>query len=588
MNDQAARLPKECPLPVLDATLSVEVVKARNLPGLFMNAPKAQVRVYCPFVETPIATTEPSSRHTSPHWNFQKSLKVRHHGTALPNLRFVVVDSLAPDAPLGSASISIRAPATRAWLPLDGDSSRADLFVIVRWPGCPVPYIPPIPRDTLPTSGGVGPCLRAVDPRPGAIFRKGSFVVEVTAAGIPASVAQPWICVRSTDQKLRGGETPESRAWWKRKCQREQLSSAEKTNSANDTNTAPSGTASASCDSVTDSLDAIDQDEETVSSAVDLEISQVNLDIPREHTSQSDDSNTHNKPIVSIEQSSKRASFRKRVTDSLKDGKQELEDASSLLKKGVQNVKSAKNKAASSLDSIGSLRPTRSAIGATVTAAKIRRGKSKKRDVVAHPSAPSVSPAQTSTTTPASVLQTLMAPRPRRAVDFGSFSFADFAIEPPKCLHISITDNDSRLPDALGGVLEAELPLDILGPDDSSVVLGYCEAGPIRAKASVWVRVTRIRDPDVFPAPVNIVTPKFMQLLKDSEQLAATFKSKYPNAEGLTYLFVGGLFTNHYPLYFTQKSSPHPSPKQPHGARASSSSDILKAAVISFRLSHIT
>lgn len=557
MGDDTARLPIESQLRVLPANVTVEVVQARNLPRGGILAPKAQVQVYCPFVEAPVAATEPSARNTAPSWNYTKAIKLRHHASSLPVLRFVVIDSLAPTVPLGTASLTVRAPATRGWLPLDGENSRADLFVVVRWNSCPIAYAPhlPEPPQVPDTNAVAGPELRTVDPRPGAIFRRGSFVVEVTAAGIPASVAQPWVCVRSRDQKLRGGETPDSRAWWKRKCEHIQLqSSADKTN---DIQLPPAATPSASCDSVTDSLDAVDETDNTdniaAAAAVNLEIAKVNLDIPREEdeTIDPNDSSTHYAPIPP-QNTSKRSAFKSRLSHARKS-----EHAGSLIK----TVKNAKDKASTSFDTVSHIRPTRSAIGATVTAAKVRKKTIKKlRDKAVSPNSNTnassaagvASPPQT---TPASVLQTLMAPRPRRAVDFGLFCFAEFAVEPPKCLYITVTDNDSRLPDALGAVLECELSLDILGSDGTSVVLAYCEAGPVRAKASVWVRVTRIAGyPDVcaYPAPVNVVTEKFMGLLENSEQLAADFKTTYPHAEGLTYLFVGGLFTNHYPLYFTR------------------------------------
>lgn len=570
--EQSPLSQEEEPLPLLlYADVSIDVIRARNLPrGLL--APRAQVLVFCPFIEQPIATTDSAPRCTAPEWNFSEKIVLPHLPSALPLIKFVVVDTSAGQSTFGSASISLSAPATRAYIPLDAPATRADLLVSVRWHSCPFPVSPLLPRPlaSADSAAAGGPELRAVDPRPGAIFRTGSILVEVTAAGIPASVAQPFLHVRTSDQILRGGETVHSREWWDRRYQREQLQSSDSKTSS-DISSDALFTPKASYDSASSptelehsnnvSSDGVHFDDgETLANANvsgDNEIlpnanaSGDNDTLPNVNASIDDEGQgdcNKGKPYTLSGHKSLRQGLRQKVSQLLKEGivDEKLEKLENM-KKNAENIKKKLNK--TSLDSLQNARPTRSAIGATVTAAKVRRGKSNKTDRQVPSSQPSASPPQK---TPASVLQTLLAPRVRRSVDFGSFEFAEFTIGPPKRLSLKITDKDSHLPSALGAVFETDLPLDLLETGESSIVLTTCENGPVRAKVSIWVRITRLRDADACPAPVNIVTPKFMQVLDDSERLAADFKTKYTQAERLTYLFVGGLFTNHYPLYFSR------------------------------------
>jgi hypothetical protein len=57
-------------------------------------------------------------------------------------------------------------------------------------------------------------------------------------------------------------------------------------------------------------------------------------------------------------------------------------------------------------------------------------------------------------------------------------------------------------------------------------------------------------------ATCTIVTPRFHRILADmDETVAPHFNEMYPQAYNLAYLFVGGLFTQHYPGYFLHNIS---------------------------------
>lgn len=73
-------------------------------------------------------------------------------------------------------------------------------------------------------------------------------------------------------------------------------------------------------------------------------------------------------------------------------------------------------------------------------------------------------------------------------------------------------------------------------------------AGPVADKITFDVRITySLSQPT---ATCRVVTPRFREIFSSMDSIAPEFISRYPQSKSLTYLFVGGLFTQHYPKYF--------------------------------------
>ena len=577
------------PPPLLDADVQVTVESARHLPrGLL--APRAKVQLFSPFSEEPLAESEAFARSTAPEWNFSVRLQLPHISGVLPVINVVILDAAGvPQTPLGKTSLTICATNTRAWVPLKSASTRADVLIIVTWPRC-MRIIPPSLPTPPPPTAKIDTELRSVDPRPGALFRDGTLVVDVVAVGIPASVAQPFVTVRTHDQVLRSSETDESRSWWKRRCEKQAVTNenekvaqtASVSLDALSIDDGDGGEISSPC-SPNSQIETESNDEELsprCSTNANVPDDGTAISVPHMNASRSVDAiqtSASNRRYVRSDNTSfsrppptySAASISKPPTKSGGLRRRALTRASSTLtslsKETVkQNTKSAKNTlkskakevsdplAKSTLNSISQLKPTRSGVGAVVTSAKIRRPSKTSAETTREVKPSSTAAAAAPPPPPVAVLQTLLAPRVRRPVDFGRFAFAELSGLPSTKLSITVTDSDSRLPDALGAVFEAELPLALVGTPGSSTILSTCENGPIHSKASVWVRVTRIRNPKGASAHCTVVTSKFEKVLKQIPTIAGEFKNKYPQAEKLTYLLVGGLFTNYYPLYFSR------------------------------------
>lgn len=105
--------------------------------------------------------------------------------------------------------------------------------------------------------------------------------------------------------------------------------------------------------------------------------------------------------------------------------------------------------------------------------------------------------------------------------------------------------------DSSGGSDFCDLDLEDEQLDNSFTYVMHFRAttpGPAADKVTFDVRITySLSHP---PATCNIVTPRFREVFSWIGANAPEFTRRYPHAKGLTYLFVGGLFTQHYPKYF--------------------------------------
>jgi hypothetical protein len=186
----------------------------------------------------------------------------------------------------------------------------------------------------------------------------------------------------------------------------------------------------------------------------------------------------------------------------------------------------------------------------------------------------------------------------RRDVNFGLFAFALFQGTLPDTLKLCVRDRGGRSIRAVAALVmniadeTVLLPQDIPGfsadggkgasgravggggggggasdgggdsvgqgeePGDRfSYVMHFraTSAGAPADKVTFDVRVTyNLWQPT---ATCHNVTPRFRELLAERDVLAADFQRKFPHSNSITYLFVGGLFTQHYPKYFDYNTS---------------------------------
>lgn len=145
----------------------------------------------------------------------------------------------------------------------------------------------------------------------------------------------------------------------------------------------------------------------------------------------------------------------------------------------------------------------------------------------------------------------------RRAVEFGSFEFALFHGFTPKEVCARIQDSSSHLPEALRVLIDQTFQLPDLnslectcGKQCNTHLLTFQMSDRGEENSKIVLRVTAEITVWSPLATDTIVTARFRELMSTIEDMADTFKDKYPKAENLTYLLVGGLFTQHYPTYF--------------------------------------
>lgn len=142
-----------------------------------------------------------------------------------------------------------------------------------------------------------------------------------------------------------------------------------------------------------------------------------------------------------------------------------------------------------------------------------------------------------------------------RNVDFGAFQFALLQGTLPKRLTVSLKDRKHHMVHSV-----TELKVDLTGVvnhvtlhqyDPSVRRSVYTLRAPTGSKNHLPRFEIVLTSHMHAPQCVNdIVTSRFRTVLNSIDSIASEFKYSYPHAQRLTYLFVGGLFTSHYPGYF--------------------------------------
>lgn len=145
--------------------------------------------------------------------------------------------------------------------------------------------------------------------------------------------------------------------------------------------------------------------------------------------------------------------------------------------------------------------------------------------------------------------------KPRRSADFGSFRFALMQGFSPRMMYVLIQDVASPLPAPLGLLQEHRIRVPRLSDFSCScskqcnihkfrLYLSGTGPGSAALQLTVWYRTwTPI-------ASCNDVTDRFRKIFSDKNELPRVVRAAHPHPQELSYLFVGGFFTQHYPNYF--------------------------------------
>lgn len=523
-----AGLSSELPEARLLAKIEVQVLQARRLPrGL--RRPSGVVAVVVN--GNVVAQCEPVWRDTAPVFNFHVSIMVPYLTRQHPEFEIVVRDRSGFNIELGRARLVVNATEVCGWRALHSvpyaASSHADVLVAARWAARPRPsslHSPLSFSSVDRTSRNV----RSVHRHTGRLFRSGIFTVHVAANAVPVPLAAPLVTLGTSDQVLRATETPESRINW------------------------------GSCRAVQDNgkgkemaqPGVVDSDSTKVSSG---RLSEFVLKLPTADVSSRSGLYCFSK--------SAQSTFRPDHPDShfphlRGPGKSELVHQSygtglctvisadkSVFRRGAKSMATEPYRALHRLQNSTRVSPESAVY-------------QPKRDLLNEKGSRKSTEAAFNSRL---LLSTLLSPVERRNIDFGSFSFALLQGILPSSLSIFVTDSSSHLPNAMAAIFDQniELPAEIpgFGPRQNQtnfrdMQVSLVERGPANAKISLSVRIAYTA---VFPlTSCNIVTPRFRQLMSSINNMTPDFKNLYPHAECLTYLLVGGLFTNHYPTYFTR------------------------------------
>lgn len=145
--------------------------------------------------------------------------------------------------------------------------------------------------------------------------------------------------------------------------------------------------------------------------------------------------------------------------------------------------------------------------------------------------------------------------KPQRSANFGLFRFALLQGFPARMIHVLAQDVVSPLPAPLGLFQEHRIRIPRLSDFSCScskqcnthkfrVYLSSTGSGSATLQLILWYRAWTPL------ASCNDVTGRFREIFSNKNELPHAVREAYPQAEDLSYLLVGGFFTQHYPNYF--------------------------------------
>lgn len=543
------------------ATLTVTVARARNLPHSFLHTPSAFVEVHTLPGGQPAAESDPIPINANPEWNFTHVYTVDHHAPFV--LALVVYDSTRRKAPIGRAIIQARHSVTSGWYPLSGDpNSTSEILVTVLCRNVCAGRNSSFRRDNFEKSifkveQNRDSERRAVSPLCGVLFRSGDLLAHIDASGVPVTLRKPHVKLFFHDQVLEAEETVSSAEEWERILESERPDPNEVNGDEQDKGNDGTG------GELKNSNSQLNQEGEhcinEAQSSIDERKKSLVLNMMSVTTKNAQRLQSGTKAGLG-----RLRSFRKKKSQlsSLggNDGSISLQPDGSMADSNLdyQNAESALHYL--SAHEIGStnqdrtdrlidgdqLGATKSGKPSTTTFGKA--SKSNSQTSLLHKSRDSLA-----------AISLSGQPKRRRNVNFGTVKFALFEGLTPEKLTVQLLDRASHLPAPISMLTEQTIDLREIQmcnwsceENSNSHILEYQLSDGSQKKNRVTLTITvrvHVWQPKAF---TKNVTRHFQRLLSSMDSLAQNFKDSFPQAEELTYLLIGGLFTDHYPTYFDQ------------------------------------
>eukprot|EP00737_Agarophyton_chilense_P000901 gb/GEZJ01001001.1/.p1 GENE.gb/GEZJ01001001.1/~~gb/GEZJ01001001.1/.p1 ORF type:complete len:849 (-),score=107.19 gb/GEZJ01001001.1/:2961-5507(-) len=558
--------------------VKVEVSRARNLRSSLFHTPSAVVELHTIPGFPAVAASEPIPGDANPVWDFTYEYEVNHYPPH--RLSFIVVDATRPKAtPLGRVLLDVIHPVTSGWFSLSEDENNSsELFVTVTCKNvcdgrASLSRVMKHEASIFEIGNSTQLELRQVAASPGFLFRSGELSVKIEAVGVPQSVRKPFLKLAIRDQFLKVDETPESSAAWE-KILEELAQADEQIENVDSARKEKTGDESEATSTTHEDKQNKSEDNNRVWDGGDADCRA--FDVKGESSKE----RKHIELTTEAKAHEESASF-----DHELDASDHLQTRwSKILSFGIESRKLLQSGRGARLK-----RPKPFTRTKPFTEAR-------KEGFVAHSHSPLESELETgvvvrqnsepgpqsyktkwrlsglnssvrndstkfsehqrSAQSFASMTFSGVSKR-RRGVRFGAVKFALFEGEDPVKLKVQLVDRSSKLPGLMSVFTDQAIDLkeikDLLcscSDDCKRHVLQYqmSDRGPVNRKIILRVLIhLRTWKPK---AASNNITHHFLNTLRRVDEMSLHFKETFPEAEKLTYLLVGGLFTDHYPTYF--------------------------------------
>lgn len=513
--------------------LHITIPRARNLPRTLLRAPSPYIELHHQPAAPPAYVSTSADRTTAPEWtDFSHTLTIPIGAPATFGL--IIRDSNTPHPPLGRLTITLTASALAGWFPLLADGPQPTLaephpaaeVYILATRGCtpshhPLSDFPLVP--TSPPSSAANEELRRVASASGALFRSGALRIAVQAYSVPATVKTPFLRIAAPDQAVWGHER--------------------------------------TADQVASVITVSKAVKETGKGVMRLAARNTIKPLRAEGTLQ--DVAALLKQVRGISNQGRRQ-IKKRWSKQ-KRGEDDMTDKATTEVEVDDETVREENASGESFASSGELRVEDEKKGEESDSqvsddleehvAKDNGNDSEENAVETNEAEGDTDGCSSVQATPQSTPD--VKANARRTVDFGTFELALFPGSFPKSLKLTLLTKAAPFTATLATLTEQKVQL----PEFSSLVCSCkesCSPQVVYLQSSdgsvlgsritlrltlqmeLWAPIGRCRE----------VTQHFQEVLGDIDEVSKSLKERFTQAEELTYLFVGGLFTQHYPMYF--------------------------------------
>lgn len=524
----------------MEERVTLSSLRAQGLPRqMLLLAPSPYLEVHTTPGSMAAATSSTVPRSTEPVWKAFSFSHVVSHVCGPVALALVVKDASNNNALIGSVVLSVDAAQVEGWHPL-GESG-AELYVRAtrasycygRRFECPhAPEAVPLDEVQDPADGE----LRSVASEPGYLFRNGELVVSVEAIDIPVSATELQVVLKTEDQALRGGETAASLQAWKERLEAE----------GEGIDAVEGEQSQVWVRGETDAFYADEWDNSGDAPAHKLHLGKLRKSLKATIIAKASSAKSGAlwSSVIAAKPEENIVSTRKLQTkaDVIRaKGAEDKQESAEINQRADENEHLS--------ETVG---PQQSASN-VVEKKDVNNGHTHDDDDDDDSEAEIAEP----NNEPIPVVETddSFARDLKRQVDFGCFRFALMQGIVPRMMHVQLQDKAAPLPAPLGLFQEHHIRVPTLR-DFTCSCAKQCNTHifRIRLNGSGPGRVTvqlRIQYRHWLPLTTcTDVTNRFFAVFSNTDKLPDSLQRSFPQAGELTYLFVGGLFTQHYPGYY--------------------------------------